>query len=247
MPKKFTYWLILLFCNAFSLVGQNVQEIYEAERIQQNNFDESKWSSTIEGIDYSGDVKKKKKEKQQEEGTSGNSYRTRPEESSSRFFNTDGAMLVLKIFCIIIGAILLAFLLKGLLGLSSAPRNRKIKDSISSSIDIKKIEENIHESDLDHFIKEALKEGNFSLAIRLYYLAGLKELSLQKAIKWKKDKTNRAYLNEMQQNPMFESFRQITHIFERVWYGKAQLEERDYKQIEPAFKQFINRINRKTA
>ena len=54
-----------------------------------------------------------------------------------------------------------------------------------------KIEENIHESDLDKFIKQAESEEKYNLAIRLYYLAIIKELSLGKLIKWKRNKTNR--------------------------------------------------------
>ena len=47
-------------------------------------------------------------------------------------------------------------------------------------------EEHIYESDLDRFIREATEQGNYALAIRLYYLAIIKELSLNRTILWKK-------------------------------------------------------------
>lgn len=250
MPWKIIYSLLLFITFSFQLKAEDAQEVYTQEVIQQNNFDKNKWAATIEGIDYSGDREKEKKKKETEENTrqgeGGDGSRTYPTPDQNLTFGSDTALLILKIFSIVLGVVLLAFILKSLLGMASMPKNKKIKDRITESIDIKKIEENIHESDLDRFIREALAQKEYGLAIRLYYLAGLKELSTQKAIKWKKDKTNRTYLNEMRQNPLFDSFRNITRIFERVRYGNAQLEEQDYQQIEPAFKQFIHHINRKS-
>ena len=119
-----------------------------------------------------------------------------------------------------------------------APRSRKISKSFNN-FSIEKIENNIHETDLDRFIRKAVEEKKFVLAIRLYYLAIIKELSLSKMIKWKRDKTNRNYLNEIRSTSLFNPFKEVTRIFERVWYGQGNLDEKEYLSIKPKFDQLI--------
>ena len=225
------------------LMAEGPSEAYRMEDIQQRNFDEQKWKQTVEGIDYSSDRVKERKDRVREDGR-----RTYPRTDSGGglTFGTGGASAILKFFIIAFAVVVLVLILWSLLGLG-VPKNTKIKDEISASIDIQKIEENIHESDLERYIRQALEKKEYDLAIRLYYLAALKELSLHKAIRWKKDKTNRTYLNEMRQHPSFQPFRSITRIFERVWYGNVDLKEEDYYKIEPEFKQFIDLVNRKPA
>ena len=97
---------------------------------------------------------------------------------------------------------------------------------------------------MERFLRQALEKEDYGLAVRLYYLAILKELSLKKAIKWKKDKTNRDYQRELRQTKFAEAFSEVTYIFERAWYGRSQLRESDYKQIEPKFQRFIYALKR---
>lgn len=141
-------------------------------------------------------------------------------------------------FLLILGVILLlVFVIIKLMNLEHlfSPKNRKVKSS-AAKINLDNIEENLHESDLEGFIKQALAEKNYALAVRLYYLAILKELSLSGQIKWKKDKTNREYMREMSGKNLLPKFRETTFIFERVWYGTGILTEQIFQEIEPKFK-----------
>lgn len=246
------YIVSLLFWSfAGNTLSQVPGEVYQEGGIQQRDFDKKEWQNVIEGLDYSGDKEKEKKaESDPAQGRERhyNSNRDRP--NFDLTFGTDFASFLLKALIVLFGLTICFLLIRTLIDNKSTlgfKRKKKPKDTIASSIDIKKIEENIHETDLERVIRQALEGKDYALAIRLYYLAGLKELSLKKAIKWKRDKTNRAYLNEMRENPLFETFRRVTAIFERVWYGSTKLDEQDFQRLEPQFKQFIQSINRKIA
>ena len=119
-------------------------------------------------------------------------------------------------------------------------KNKKIKRTTEEKIDIQKIEANIHEADLDYFTRQAKEAGDYNLAIRLYYLAILKELSLQKAIKWKVDKTNREYMQELRASAHFADFRSLTYVFEQAWYSNRLLDAASFEQLEPSFRSFID-------
>jgi len=123
-------------------------------------------------------------------------------------------------------------------GSFAQPKNKKVVKS-NAHITIDNVEEHIYESDLDRFIREAVEQNNYTLAIRLYYLAIIKELSLKRAIKWKKDKTNKDYLREMRKTNLFNPFREATRIFERIWYGEEELEKEDYQEIKPTFEKLV--------
>jgi len=126
------------------------------------------------------------------------------------------------------------------------PRNSKVQATITE-MSIEEIEERIHESDLDSFIQNALAQKDYPLAIRLYYLVAIKELSLNQHIHWKKDKTNRDYQIELHDSPLSSPFRQLTVVFERVWYGEVNLASKDFLQVQPAFEQFIQSARQKVA
>ena len=65
---------------------------------------------------------------------------------------------------------------------------------------------------------------------------------MKKWIKWKKDKTNRNYLNELKALDIKNQFSQLTNIFERVWYGEVAVNEAIFTEIEGQFKGFNNNI-----
>lgn len=207
------------------VLGQNGAEI------QRRDFQQSEWRRATQGIDYSDDVMKESKPKEQPQGD-------RPAYDWSKFGGN--AAPVLKVLSIILLVIALAFLIRSLLGLNQ-PRNRQVQPVLSVD-ELAQLDENLHTADLDDFIQRALAEGDFTLAIRLYYLAILKELSLQHIIIWKKDKTNRDYLREMSRTKSAMEFSEITLLFERIRYGNVVLQQADYEQLEPKFKQFIRQI-----
>lgn len=238
---KYYYKIIIFFTFLFTYaVFVNAQTTGESalqESVQPREFSKTDWKRATEGIDYSADKVAESKKKKEEESAEGSNGRGG---GSSAFFGGD-ASGIMKLLIIIIAAVVLILLVRSLLGLNN-PKNKKIKNKLSS-VNLDQIEENIHEADLDDFIRQAIEEQHFALAIRLYYLAILKELSLKNFIHWKKDKTNKHYLSEMRQSPLSGSFREITLIFERIWYGDSPIHANEFQRLEPKFRGMVHQIS----
>jgi hypothetical protein len=116
-----------------------------------------------------------------------------------------------------------------------APRNKQIaRDGVEITLD--NLDDYLHETDLDRFLREALTQGNYPLAVRLYYLQIIKNLAEKNAIRWSREKTNRDYLREMRGHPAAEPFREATRIYERVWYGNQPLSAEEFAALEPKMK-----------
>ena len=126
----------------------------------------------------------------------------------------------------------------GIYRMLKAPKNRVIaRDGVE--ITLENLEEYLHETDLERFLREALEKGDYPLVIRLYYLQIIKSLSEKNAIRWSKEKTNRDYLRETREHRMGEQFRIVTRTYERVWYGNQSLTLHEFGRLEPQFKNLI--------
>ena len=94
-----------------------------------------------------------------------------------------------------------------------------------AALDYETLGENIHELDFPAQLRAAEEAGNLRLAVRLGYLAVLKQLSDRALIEWQPDKTNQAYLRELasQRPALRPAFAEATRQFEYVWYGELAL------------------------
>lgn len=98
------------------------------------------------------------------------------------------------------------------------------------------------QSEFERLLAEALRTGNFREAIRLYFVAILKELIQLEWIYWKKDKTNQAYRNELRGNPNASQFSQCIRIYEYVWYGQYSLSEETFAPLELQMKDLLQKL-----
>ncbi len=220
MPRLFfILFFTLLNIIANPVLAQSAQEEYLQRNIAVHRFDNEKYKELTENIDFTEQEiqPKKKNEKQIDPQT----------------FQGIGAFL--KFFFIALGIGILVFLLIKALNNEDlfSPRNKKIKPA--TQIDLEKIEDNLEGAELNGPIQQAIAAGDYPLAVRLYYLAVLKDLSLSKKINWKKDKTNGEYLRELAGTPIFKNMQEITLVFERIWYGKMALNKEDFLGIEQLF------------
>lgn len=218
---------------------------YLKEQVGRQQFEKEDWEQAKEGLDFSEAAVKKKEAKPAEgqEGGAGGQYERPPQERNSVQVDPELAAGILKFLAIFILAIVLALILRGVLGLESNPRNKKIaQEEEEGEISLEKIEENIHESDLEAYIRRALGQEAYALALRLYYLSILKELSLRKAIHWRREKTNRQYVQEMKKSPLAGAFEEVTRIFERAWYGGRELGRKEYQALEPKFRTLAGKV-----
>ncbi|MBX9850736.1 MAG: hypothetical protein K2X86_03155 [Cytophagaceae bacterium] len=248
--------ILILFSNTASPqdqeIGPAVPEDYETEHIhenvngnqfenhnkyspsvKENKFDREEWKKATKDIDYTPKNKKKEKKEKKE-----------PEyDDSTRSTTTlpdPGPIGQIIFYALAIAAILI--ILYYIFGRDLFMSNKKLPKK--KTVTIENLEEEIHESDLDIFLREALKSNNYKLAIRIYYLMIIKELSVKNWIEWKKNKTNREYLFEMNQRKEYQVFFDITRNFERIWYGDLEIKETDYSNMSPAFQNFIDNIKK---
>lgn len=98
--------------------------------------------------------------------------------------------------------------------------------------------ENIHAISFDEEIATAVQNRNYRMAVRLYYLKILKELSDRNLIHWQLDKTNRAYVHELEKTALETEFARITSEFEFVWYGGFSLNEPQFALLQAEFDAF---------
>jgi len=98
--------------------------------------------------------------------------------------------------------------------------------------------ENIHEISFEDEISNTLQMGNYRLAVRLLYLQTLKHLSDREVIDWLPNKTNSAYVKEMQGENGQDAFANLTYQFEYIWYGDFPIDKTTFAQIQQSFQQF---------
>jgi hypothetical protein len=115
-------------------------------------------------------------------------------------------------------------------------RNRK---NIASDISVVE-EENA--KDPDSLLRNAIKSGNYRLAVRYLYLQSLKRLSEKKFIEINTNKTNYEYVTEIRKHKFANEFASLTLQYEYVWYGEYPVDERLFEQIQNGFTRF-NKIH----
>jgi hypothetical protein len=202
--------------------------------VEERSLSPEKWKEVVGDIDYSKDVKEVKKEKPKDKsGPGGPSFSGRDWTSLTRDMGVFFQWLV-----VLLAVIGIAY---GLYHSLQGPRNRRLA-SDGTEITLDNVEDYLHESDLDRFLREALAAGNYNLAVRLYYLQVIKSLSEKKLIAWAKEKTNREYVSSLQAHTLGESFRDLTRRYERVWYGNETLDGDKYTDLELRFKSLLRRI-----
>ena len=193
---------------------------------ERKTFDRKTWRKATRGLDYT--VKKRRQKRQRAE----EQPKQKKNENSRILFIVLGVILIAVIIALVIAT------LTGHLG----PRDKKLK---GMQVSVEDIEENIFETDLERFIRQALETENYQRAIRLYFLEILKELAIQKKIKWKREKTNRIYFYELQPSGLASEFDRLALIFDRVRYGQSSISQSDFDTVAPEFKAFLRKLNPK--
>ncbi len=111
-------------------------------------------------------------------------------------------------------------------------RSRKNRTS-----DITVVEEE-NANDPDSLLRNAIRNGNYRLAVRYLYLQSLHRLSEKKFIEINTNKTNYEYVMEVRRHKFANEFASLTLQYEYVWYGEYPVDERLFEQIQGGFTQF---------
>lgn len=119
--------------------------------------------------------------------------------------------------------------------LSNASFFSRSRKNISANINVE-TEENIN--DPDAMVRNAIRNGNYRLAIRYLYLQTLIRLSEKKFIRVNSNKTNYEYVKEVRNQKFANDFASLTLKYEYVWYGEYPVDEKLFEQIHGSFSQF---------
>jgi hypothetical protein len=221
---KFSHRLRLIFALLLLSLLLPKQAVAQTANVEVREIKPTQWEKASKGLDYSKDLPQKPKE-QKRRKISGPDWT----------MNTEGVGRILLILSILIAIVAIGY---GIYRMLQVQRNTLIAhDGVEITID--NLDEYIHETDLDRFLREALQNGNYPQAIRLYFLQSIKNLSERKDLNWSREKTNRDYIREMRAHSWGNQFRSITQTYERIWYGNMQLTQSRFEQLQPEFEQFV--------
>jgi hypothetical protein len=242
--KKYSIYicLILFFVLGFAtdFYANDATRAYQNENLRVKKFDKAEWRASAKGMKFSKNPNaKKKKKKQATDNTNGTGTIAPPEpREPSTFSFKDFAQTLL----IIIAVIILAFVIFKVVAGDAILVNKEVKRR--KPVTLEEIETNLQEADVEGFLKQALLDKDYRLAIRLYYLAIIKELSAKGVIEWKKDKTNGHYMRELRnkKHPKLKDFRAVTRIFEYVWYSNMAFDGGQFEEVRINFKDLLASI-----
>ncbi len=144
--------------------------------------------------------------------------------------------ILLRLLPYLLGAGLLALLIYVFLKIDNA---RAIIHPNHKDVFIGDDEEIMNSQDIQSLIDTALKEGNYRLAIRYYYLLTLQKLSGKELIDWQVQKTNHEYIYEIKNTQLRGQFMRLTDIYDYIWYGNFEVDEDAFAKAQLAF----NKIN----
>ena len=130
-------------------------------------------------------------------------------------------------------AILLFLLIKFFLNVNARALTYSKKNQ--TIVALSEDEHIIKNEDIDQLIQQALKDRNYRLAIRYYYLLLLKTLGHKEYIVWELQKTNDDYIKEIKAQDLKEHFSRITRLYDYIWYGGFDLDEANYQIAEATF------------
>ncbi|MGK0363428.1 MAG: hypothetical protein ACI85O_000473 [Saprospiraceae bacterium] len=230
--------LLLSFFLLFSLYlnAQLPEDIFLGKDISAQELDKQKWEEITSDMDYSGQPEELVEEEKGKDSFGDQAFREISNSGGGSLFGAGLFKGFAIVFLIAVVVMILLFLVK-----DGLPNNEKVEKTV---ITLENIEDNIHETDLERFIREAKEKGDYALAMRLYYLSIIKELSLKKLIKWKRDKTNGEYLRELRSSNFFTEFNEVTNIFERIWYGGGKIDAGTFAGFEGKFRGLVDSVKK---
>lgn len=211
-------WILMVLCCLW-VGGVAAQEV-----VQHRPFDEKKRREITKGVDYN-ERKPEEKAKKEHKPMERTQY-PKPREISGPS-DVTRSMSYAAIFILLL--FLVALFLRMILG---EDWYRKKKIGSTEAINFEEIEANLMEVDITEPYKKAVMEGNYAVALRLYFLRMIQSLAQKGLLFWQRHKTNREYLRELSGRDQQRSFALVMRMYEAVWFGKQRIDGTIFKQLE---------------
>ena len=92
-------------------------------------------------------------------------------------------------------------------------------------------------------IARAEAAGQYDVAVRLLYIASLRQLNDAGLIRYRKDRSNRDYRQQLSGHFLQAGFRECTRGYERYWYGQYPLGEAEYGVVRDQFRTLTDEVS----
>lgn len=107
--------------------------------------------------------------------------------------------------------------------------------------EVKFVEKNLLEVDLQSYIEKAQKDGDFALSIRYLNLLNIQLLAKRELIRWKYTKTHVELIEDIEEEELRRDFSRNVDIYNRVWYGNMVIDKARYEEYASYFLTFQSR------
>jgi len=210
--------------SSFSVIKQ--KDLVDVRKLPQDKVDELKRSDDY----WYANMQPKKKEEPKQEVQTG----TKSIFDYAWFRN----LLWIVILCSFI-AVVIWYLASSNIGMF-----RKSSKKINDETEEDTLDEDIFNIQYGKEIEKAVSAKNYRLAVRLWYLQTLLELTDRNLIVYSNDRTNSDYVNKLFGGPYYRDFFRLTRNFEYTWYGGFTLSEEAYNLMHAEFLNFKNALTR---
>jgi hypothetical protein len=107
--------------------------------------------------------------------------------------------------------------------------------------------EDIRNMEFENLLQDAINQKKYRQAVRLLYLQSLRQLQDRSLIQWRREKTNRDYLREIQDQQLRPLFDELTFTFDYVWYGEFPVDLNHFNTARAGFIEFDQALRQRDA
>ena len=112
----------------------------------------------------------------------------------------------------------------------------------AEELDYAVTEDDIYAINFSEAIAKAIEQKNYRLAIRLLYLQTLRRMADRELIRWKLNKTNDVYAQELYGSTYYKDFTWLTNAYDYAWYGDFPVHEQQFTQVRQYFQTFQQQL-----
>lgn len=113
----------------------------------------------------------------------------------------------------------------------------------ATSFNFTEVTEDLNTINFELKITDALNINDYRLAIRWHYLKILFLLDKKQLIVFAPYKTNIDYTYELKKDTYVTSYKQLSRIYEYIWYGQFSINETSYTENAKGFNNFEQQLN----
>lgn len=108
-------------------------------------------------------------------------------------------------------------------------------DSPAPEVFYNEEEKIVRSQNIAELIQAAIRNGDYRLAVRYYYLNLLKQLNEKGLIDYEFQKTNAEYLKEIREEKFQLPLKKVMRIYDFIWYGSFAVSETDFSLAQKYF------------